>query len=402
MAGPLAGIKIVDLSNVLMGPFATQQLGDMGAEVVKVESAAGDLIRYASPGRSKGMSSLFLNNNRNKRSIVLDLKQAEGIEVLLRLVADSDVLVSNMRADAMLRLGLSYDDVRAANDKIIYVTCTGFGKGGPYDGRPAYDDLIQTMAGIPSLIARAYDEEPKYLPSNFCDRVTGLKVVGAVTAALFYRERTGKGQAVDIPMLESMVEFVMSDHLAGHTYEPPTERTGYQRIVNPNRRPYQTKDGYLALLVYSDKQWTEFFKIIGQPEKASEEPFCSMTSRGENIVEVYQFVREVLATRTTDEWIEIFEHSDMAYAPVQELEDLLDDAHLKAVDFFPEHAHPSEGKIRTTAIPGDWSESEPELKCDAPRLGQHSREILLELGYSDENVKSLADKNVTSLADDVG
>ena len=395
MAGPLAGIKIVDLSNVLMGPFATQQLGDMGAEVIKVESAAGDLIRYAAPGRSTGMSSLFLNNNRNKRSIVLDLKQPEGRDVLLRLIADCDVLVSNMRSDAMDRLGLGYADVAKANERIIYVCCTGFGKGGPYDGRPAYDDLIQTMAGIPSLIARAYDEEPKYLPSNFCDRVTGLKVVGAVTAALFYRERSGKGQSIDIPMLESMVEFVMSDHLAGHTYEPPTERTGYQRIVNPNRRPYKTKDGYLALLVYSDKQWAEFFELIGQPQKMSEEPFSSMTSRGANIVEVYKFVREILATKTTDEWIECFKDSDMAYAPVQELEDLLDDEHLKAVNFFPEREHPSEGPIRTTAIPGQWSESQPELNGHAPRLGEHSGEILRELGCSEAEIQTLIQKNIT-------
>ena len=174
VAGPLTGIKIVDLSNVLMGPFATQQLGDLGADVIKVEPATGDLIRYANNGRSAGMSSLFLNNNRNKRSIVLDLKQAAGIEVLLRLIADSDVFISNMRAAAMDKLGLSYADVRAVNDKIVYVTCTGFGKDGPYAGRPAYDDLIQSMVGIPSLIARAYDDEPKYLPSNLCDRVTGL------------------------------------------------------------------------------------------------------------------------------------------------------------------------------------------------------------------------------------
>ncbi|MGI9272775.1 MAG: CaiB/BaiF CoA transferase family protein [Woeseiaceae bacterium] len=397
MAGPLAGIKIVDLSNVLMGPFATQQLGDLGADIIKVEPHAGDLIRYASPGRSEGMSSLFLNNNRNKRSLVLDLKQADGQQLLLQLLSESDVLVSNMRPAAMQRLGLAYDDVAKVNEKIVYVMCTGFGAGGPYEGRPAYDDIIQTMSGVPSLISRAYDEEPMYLPSNFCDRVTGLKVVSAVLAALLHRERTGKGQSVDIPMFESMVEFVMSDHLAGHTFVPATDRTGYKRIVNPNRRPYRTKDGYLALLVYSDKQWVEFLQLVGKPELVEQEPFASMTSRSENIVEVYNFVKETLAGKTTAEWMEILKETDLAHAPVNELEDLLDDEHLKSVGFFEEITHPSEGQIRTTAIPGQWSDSQPEFREHVPRLGQHSKDILQELGLTDDQIQALVDKKVIAV-----
>ena len=304
--GPLADIRILDLSNVLMGPYATQQLGAMGADVIKVESHAGDLIRYASPGRSEGMGSLFLNNNRNKRSLVLDLKQPQGIDILMRLVAVSDVLISNMRPEAMRRLGLDYAAVRQVNDKIVYVTCTGFGKGGPYEGRPAYDDLIQTMSGVPSLVERAYGEEPKFAPSNFCDRVTGLNVVSAVLGALLNRERTGKGQSVDIPMFETLVEFLMSDHLGGHTFVPSEGPTGYQRVINPNRRPYQTQDGYLTVMVYSDKQWAEFLEVVGRSDLIDQEPFASMVSRSSNIVEVYSFVRETLASKTTAQWLEVF------------------------------------------------------------------------------------------------
>ncbi|MEM7348279.1 MAG: CoA transferase, partial [Chloroflexota bacterium] len=246
--GPLSGITVIDLTTILMGPFATQHLGDMGADVIKIEPPGGDGIRYANQGRSPGMSNLFLNNNRNKRSLVLNLKHAAGKSVLEKLLKQGDVLVSNVRPQAMARLGLSYEDVVKINPRLIYVACFGFGQTGPYAERPAYDDLIQTMAGIPNLFERAYDDEPKFLPANFCDRVTGLNVVNAVTAALFYRERTGKGQSVEVPMYETMVQFLLSDHLGGYTFEPPTGSPGYARIINPNRRPYATKDGYLALL----------------------------------------------------------------------------------------------------------------------------------------------------------
>lgn len=394
VAGPLSGIKIIDLTTVLMGPYATQQLGEMGAEVVKIESADGDVIRYASKGRSKGISSLFLNNNRNKRSLVLDLKQKEGLEVLLKLLGKSDVLISNMRPGAMRRLRLTYQEVSQVNEKLVFVTCSGFGAGGPYEGRPAYDDIIQTMAGIPGLIARAYGEEPKFVPSNFCDRVTGLKVVSSVVAALFHRERSGKGQSVNVPMFETMVEFLMSDHLGGHTFVPPLERTGYKRIVNPNRRPYRTKDGYLALMLYSDKQWAEFLKIVGKSELLEQEPFTTFSSRSENVVEVYEFISETLETRTTAEWIDVLRQSDLAHAPVKELEDLFEDEHIDAVGLFPELTHPSEGRIRATATPDQWSDSQPEFRSHAPRLGQHSREILLELGLSTDEIQALADRNV--------
>lgn len=399
MSGPLSGIKIIDLTTVLMGPFATQLLGDMGAEVIKIEPVGGDVIRYSNQGRTPGMSNLFLNNNRNKRSLVLNLKHEAGQAVLLKLAAQSDVLVSNIRPQAMARLGLAYNDVAEVNPRLIYVACFGFGQAGPYAERTAYDDLIQTMVGIPSLFERAYDDEPKFLPSNVCDRVTGLNVVNAVTAALFYRERTGQGQAIEVPMFETMVQFLMSDHLGGYTFEPPEGPPGYARIVNPNRRPYRTQDGYLALLVYNDKQWVEFLQLIDRPDLIGQGIFANMSVRGQNIVAVYGFVRDSISRRTTIEWLDLLGHSDLPHAAVPTLEDLFENEHLQAVNFFPELHHPSEGRIRTTAIPSQWSVSQPGLHRHAPRLGQDSRDILQELGFSAAEIQTFVEAGTTKLED---
>ncbi len=397
MPGPLHGITVIDLTTVLMGPFATQHLGDMGANVIKVEPLKGDVIRYSNQGRNPGMSNLFLNNNRNKRSIVLDLKHHKGKAVLTKLIATGDVLVSNVRPQAMARLGLSYEAVKKINNSIIYVSCFGFGQNGPYAKRAAYDDIIQTMVGVPHLFERAYDEPPKFLPSNFCDRVCGLTAVNAVTTALFYRERTGQGQLVEIPMYETMVQFLMGDHLGGHTFEPPMGKMGYARIVNPNRKPYKTKDGYLAMLVYNDKQWAAFLKLIDRTDLVGQGIFANMSLRGANILEVYGFVREIMAQYTTEVWLQKLKNADIPHTIVPTLEDILENEHLQAVNFFPEYEHPSEGKIRTTAIPSQWSVAQPNLRLPAPRLGEHSQEILEEYGYSVEEIEQMGKKGITLL-----
>jgi len=397
MPGPLNGITIIDLTTVLMGPFATQHLGDMGANVLKIEPLKGDVIRYSNQGRNHGMSNLFLNNNRNKRSIVLDLKQQEGKAVLTKLIQSGDVLVSNVRPQAMNRLGLSYEAVKKMNAEIIYVSCFGFGQNGPYAKRAAYDDIIQTMVGVPHLFERAYDEPPKFLPSNFCDRVCGLTAVNAVTTALFYRERTGKGQLIEIPMYETMVQFLMGDHLGGYTFEPPQGTMGYARIVNPNRKPYKTKDGYLAMLVYNDKHWATFLTLIGRADLVNQGIFANVSTRGANIVEVYGFVREILLQDTTATWLQRLENSDIPHTIVPTLEDILENEHLQAINFFPEYEHPSEGKIRTTAIPSQWSVSQPSLRLPPPRLGQHSQAILVEYGYSNKDIEQMVEKGITLL-----
>ncbi len=397
MPGPLNGITIIDLTTVLMGPFATQHLGDMGANVIKVEPLKGDVIRYSNQGRNHGMSNLFLNNNRNKRSIVLDLKKKEGKSVLTKLIITGDVLVSNVRPQAMARLGLSYADVKKINSSIIYVSCFGFGQHGPYAERAAYDDIIQTMVGVPHLFERAYDEPPKFLPSNFCDRVCGLTAVNAVTTALFYRERTGQGQLIEIPMYETMVQFLMGDHLGGHTFEPPIGKMGYARIVNPNRKPYKTKDGYLAMLVYNDKHWATFLTLINRTDLIGQGIFANVAARGANIVEVYGFVREIMLQNSTETWLKRLKNADIPHTIVPTLEDILENEHLQAINFFPEYEHPSEGKIRMTAIPSQWSVSQPDIRLPAPRLGEHSREILADYGYSIKEIEQMIEKGITKV-----
>ncbi len=397
MTAPLSGIKIIDLTTVLMGPSATQILGDMGADVLKIEPPTGDVIRYSNHGRNHGMSNLFLNNNRNKKSLVLNLKEEKAKKILLKLVATADVFVCNVRPQAMDRLGLTYEALQKINPKIIYVSCFGFGQNGPFAERAAYDDLIQTMIGIPNLFQRAYNEAPKFLPANFCDRVTGLNAVNAVTTALFYRERTGKGQLIEIPMYETMVNFLMGDHLGGYTFEPPIGSPGYARIINPNRTPYKTKDAYLAILVYNDKQWSQFLTLINQPKLIGQGIFASVKARGANIEEVYGFVKKEIAKRTTSEWLQLLAQSDIPHSKITTLEDLFEEEHLQKVGFFKEVEHPSEGTIRTTNITSQWSESPLSIRLPAPRLGQHSREILASLGFQADEIEEFVKKGITKV-----
>lgn len=401
MAGPLSGVRILDLTSVLMGPFATQILGDMGADVIKIESPpksqedfGGDSVRCTSIARSLGMSNIFLNTNRNKRSAVLDLKAPEGREAFLKLAAQADVLVYNVRPQAMKRLKLGYEDLRAVNPKIIYVGCFGFGQSGPYAARAAYDDLIQAMTGVPDMVARASGGEQRYVPINFCDRVTGLNVVNAITAALFHRERSGEGQAIEIPMFETMAQFSLGEHLGGHSFEPPLGPVGYARILNVHRRPHRTRDGYLAVLVYIDKHWKTFFDIIGQPELINDPVFATMATRSANIAEVYAWLGQIIARKSTAQWLELLKDSDIPHAVSRTVDSLLEDEHLKAVGFFQEVEHPSEGKLRMTGIPSTWSATPLSIRRLAPRLGEHTNEVLKEAGYSDAQIAELAQRGI--------
>ena len=264
--GPLSGLRVLDMTTVLMGPYATLQLGDMGADIIKVEPLEGDIVRQIGPGRHPGMGPMFLNVNRNKRSIALDLKQPAGRDVLLRLAADADVFIYNVRPQAMARLGLAYEDVAGSNPAIIYAGVFGYGQDGPYAARPAYDDLIQGACGVPTLLAKAGDGSPRYVPLTIADRIVGLFAVNAILAALRHRDVTGRGQRIDVPMFETMANFVLIDHLGGLTFDPPLDHGGYARLLAPERRPYRTKDGYLCALIYNDKQWRSFFHAIGRPD----------------------------------------------------------------------------------------------------------------------------------------
>ncbi len=393
MAGPLSGIRILDLTTVVMGPFATQILAELGADVIKVEPPEGDNMRQVGPMKSAGMGHLYMHLNRGKRDLVLDLKQPEGREAMLRLARDADVLIYNVRPSAMQRLGLSYEDVRGVNPRIVYVGAYGYADRGPNAGKAAYDDLIQGSTGLPWLASRNGTAAPRYAPVNLADRVTGLHVTYAVTAALFHRERTGEGQAVEVPMYESVAQFVLGDHLAGMSYVPPIGGTGYARLQE--RRPYATKDGWLCVLVYNDKQWTRFLRAVERVDLLDDERFQSHGMRSAHIAEIYAFLAELLATRTSAEWVTLLDSLDIPVAPMHTVADMLTDPHLVQSDFFETEHHPTEGEMIAPRTPTNWSISQPGPRQPAPRLGEHSTDLLREAGYDDAAIAGLVAKGVT-------
>lgn len=391
MSGPLQGVRILDLTTVLMGPYATQTLADYGADVIKVEPPEGDGTRGIGPMRSPGMGAIFLNANRGKRSIVLDLKRSEARAALLQLAEKSDVLIYNVRPQAMARLGLSYEDVRAANPRIVYVGVFGFGRNGPYAERPAYDDLIQGGAGLPALSLMAGSPVPRYVPTTIADRTVGLSAVGVILAALLHRERTGEGQSIDVPMFETMTQFVMGDHLGGRTFVPPEGPTGYARLLAHERRPYATADGYICALIYSDKQWKSFCELIGRPEMAVSDPrLKDLSTRTQHIDALYGFVGEQLRARSTAEWMEALERADIPCMPMHTPDSIIDDPHLRAVGFFTPVEHPSEGTLLSMGVPSTWSRTQPGPGRPTPRLGEHTAEVLRELGYDAAMIAALS------------
>ena len=397
MPGPLDGVRVLDLTSVVMGPYATQVLADFGADVVKVESPEGDIMRYAWPFRSKGMGHIFLNANRNKRGIVLDLKQAAGREACLALAKRADVLVYNIRPQAMARLKLGYEDVKAVNPRIIYVGAFGYSQNGPYAAKAAYDDLIQGAAGLPWLAREAGADAPRYTPVIIADRSVGLHVANAVSAALYAREKTGKGQRVDVPMFESLLQSVLGEHLGGYTFLPQVGEGGYRRMLTEYRRPYQTRDGYVCALIYNDKHWKAFFELVGRGEMAADPRFASAEGRSQDFDAVYSFVAEEMHKRTTGEWLAALEQADIPVQRMNSLEDILNDPHLAAIGYFREVEHPTEGTLRSMKVPSEWSETPPEVRRHAPRLGEHTREVLREAGYSDAQIEALAKSGAARL-----
>jgi crotonobetainyl-CoA:carnitine CoA-transferase CaiB-like acyl-CoA transferase len=393
--GPLEGVKVIDMTTVLMGPYATQMLGDYGADVVKVESLEGDVTRLIGPTRHPGMGPVFLNANRNKRSIALDLKKPAGRDAVLRLIASADVLIYNVRPQAMARLQLGYNEVSKVNPRLIYAGVFGFGQDGPYAAKPAYDDLIQGATALPALMAQTGDGVPRYVPNALVDRIVGLTAVGAICASLVYRDRTGRGQRVDIPMFETMAGFVMGDHMGGLTYEPPLDKGGYARHLSRDRRPYKTSDGFICVIVYNDKQWESFFEATGRDDLRQNPTFATFAGRANNINIVYGELARIFETRTTAEWIELLNTADIPVMPMHDLESILQDPHMAATGFFPVVDHPSEGKIRSMKASARWSETPVETRRLAPRLNEHGGEILKEAGFSAEEIASLVREGVT-------
>jgi crotonobetainyl-CoA:carnitine CoA-transferase CaiB-like acyl-CoA transferase len=398
-AGPLAGVRVLDLTSIVLGPLATLTLAGLGADIIKIEAPEGDNVRDAGVMQNEGdgMGHVFMHNNRGKRSLVLDLKQASAREGLLRLAQDADVLLSNIRPAAMKRLGLDYAALAAINPRLIYVNACGFSAGGPYADRPAYDDLIQGATAIPWLMQQYGSDRPAYAPISLADRVTGLHVVYAITAALYARERSGVGQEVEVAMFESVAHFVLADHMAGRSFEPAVGESGYDRLLSHDRRPYRTADGYLCVLIYNDKHWRNFFAAINRPELFADPRFCTQRARSRHIREVYAWVASVMPERTTADWQALLDLADIPHQKINSIDDLLDDPHLLATGFIAQEEHPSQGRVRTLGNPTTWSGTPLGVMRPAPALGQHSAEILSDAGYSGSEIAAMASSGATAL-----
>lgn len=392
--GPLKGYRILDLTNVLFGPFGTQTLGDWGAEIIKIESPAGDTWRNSGQFRNRGMSGQFMAVNRNKRSLALDLKHPEGKAVLRRLIPTADALVSNIRPAGLTRLGFGYEECRALNPKLVYVSATGFGQDGPWRARPAFDEIVQAASGFAS--AMGTDDEPSFVPSLIADKICGMALTGAVTAALLHRERTGEGQQVEVPMLETLAAFNSIEMFGGMAFEPPIGPTGYKRMKA--RKPVRTKDGWLTMLPYSGENWCAFFEAVGHPECIEEFSVRDPVLRARNIDRIYDRMREIAPTRTTAEWEEILLRIDVPHTSFAKLAEITEQPHLKAVGMFAEIDHPTEGKIRQARPPARFSASPANIHRLPPNLGEHTREILREIGYEDAEIESLTDAKAVGAA----
>lgn len=389
MSGPLAGIRILDLTTVQMGPWCSRICADLGAEVIKVEAPEGDSSRYPGVPRHRGMSGSFQHNNRGKRSLCLDLKAPRARDAILRLAATADAFISNIRPAALERLGLGYDALRAVNASIVYLSMVGYGSGGRYAGRPAYDDLIQAASGIPMLLQRSTGE-PRFIPMAAIDRTVGSAAANALLAGLLAKARQGVGQRIEVPMFETMVQFVLSEHMQGATFDPPTSEMGYARTLSRSRRPYATQDGYLAVLPYNDGQWRRFFEAVGKGHLLTQDPrFSDIRARTAHIDELYDMIGEEVKLRPTAEWLALLQRIDVPCMVPHTLESLLDDPHLRETGFFVFEEHPSEGRIRTMREPSTWSATPPPTGTFAPRLGQHTREVLAEAGFDAAEIEAM-------------
>lgn len=394
--GPLAGIRVLDLTTVQMGPWCTRIMADYGADVIKVEAPpGGDSSRYTGTPRHLGMSGGFQHSSRGKRSICMDLKQPEARDALLRLVPTADAFASNIRQAALARLGLDYQAVRALNPGIVYLSMVGYGSGGRYAGRPAYDDLIQAASAIPTLLQRSTGE-PRFIPMAAIDRIVGGAAANALLAGLLAKARTGTGQMIEVPMFETMAQFVLAEHMQGQTFDPPTGPAGYARTLSPYRRPYATKDGFLAVLPYNDGQWRRFFEAIGRAAVLEDDPrFASISARTANIDALYEMLADELRHRTTEEWLALLQRADIPCMCPHTLESLMEDPHLADAGFFRWEEHPSEGRIRTMREPSTWSGTSPRTEGRfAPRLGQHTRDVLAEAGLDRMAIDALIVRGV--------
>jgi crotonobetainyl-CoA:carnitine CoA-transferase CaiB-like acyl-CoA transferase len=367
--GPLAGIRIVDMTSIGMGPYATQILGDMGADVIKVESPEGDVFRHAAPARNPTMGATFLNLNRNKTFLVLNLKDDKDLQELKTLISSADVFVSNVRPQSLRRLGLDYDSLQVDNPRLIYCGAYGYSEQGPYAGQPAFDDIIQARSGM-AQFQGANSGAPQYVNTILADKVAGLTVAYAIPMALYEREKSGLGQAIEVPMFETLVSFLSVEQLAGETFVPRLGGPGYARVMSPHRRPYQTRDGHIGLLPYTNGQWSRFFELAGRPELAADPKFADPASRSANIDELYSTLAAIVLTRTTYEWLELLRDADIPHSKVHTLDELFDDEHLRATDMIYEYDHPTEGRLRAIGIPTRFTRTPGNIRSLPMPLGK--------------------------------
>jgi len=393
--GALTGYRVIDLTSVAFGPYATQILGDNGADVIKVEAPAGDITRDIQPARHRGMGHFFLNANRNKRSIVLDLKKPAGRDAVLRLVREADILVHSVRQDAMNRLGLSYEDCRAVNPQLVYVAGIGFDPDGPYAGKAAYDDIIQGLSGMVAMQALTTGE-PRFVPSSIADKIASVHLVYAILMALVHRERTGDGQRVDVPMLECVAGFNLVEHAAGKLFDPPLGEAGYSRARAPSRKPFATRDGYVCVLPYTTRHWQNFFRLANRPEMVDDVRVTDPVRRSQSFDELYRILAEIVATWDTDVLLQALDGADIPAGRVNSFDDLFTDPQLRATGFLDFQEHPTEGRIAVAGNPIGFSESPGGVRRFAPHLGENSVEILKEAGYTDAEIDAMRRDGVTN------
>jgi crotonobetainyl-CoA:carnitine CoA-transferase CaiB-like acyl-CoA transferase len=378
----LHDIKIVDLTTVIFGPYCTQTLADMGADVVKVEPPVGDDFRgVGKPQVTRGMGACHLTINRGKRSVTWDMKTPQGYEAITRLIATSDVFIHNLRDDAIARLGLTFEAVSAIKPDIVYVHCTGFGSTGPYSGLPAYDDIIQGLSGMTTLLPRVLgDGQPRFIPMTIADKVSGLHAVYATLAALRHRDNTGIGVKVEVPMFEVVTHFVLQEHLCAHTFVPPNGDVGYGRQLDPSRQPLQTQDGWITMAPYVDKRWVRFFTDAGHANVLEIESLSTPGARYKNAPLLMEAARPIIATQTTAYWLSFLDKADIPAGRVNDLAELTQDPHLQAVNFFVQRTHPSEGEYLEIQPPITFHGVGEKPIRSAPLLGEHNETVLRELG----------------------